>query len=132
MRFYFIARISLLALVAIILIGLMFASPANAADAKGAFVIIGNGKNSCGDYIAARREPNSGEAVGYSLWLTGFLTSVNDDWANTYSISGNIDISVLMRWLDNYCAANQTQSFTFAAKNLVVFLYPNRIQNEPK
>jgi hypothetical protein len=118
--------------IAPLLLGLTLAGPAHAGDANNHYNMMGYGTKPCSAYTAARQPPKESEEIIYSSWLTGFLSAINVDWPDTYSISGKTNLSDMLQWLDRYCGANPKQQFEQAAMSLVVYLGPNRVQQKAK
>lgn len=111
---------------------LAFDNPANAEDATGGYMIIGQGADSCGKYDGARQQPSGIDAVVYEVWLAGYLTGTNKQLPKTNNILGHTDIDGALGWLDNFCHANPTKAVADAAAQLSVFLYPTRQQSADK
>jgi hypothetical protein len=49
---------------------------------------------------------------------------------DTNDIAGSTDLDGMMGWLDDWCQANPTKNFAYAAWHLVNFLYPSRKRRE--
>lgn len=113
----------LLAILAIV----FFTGAAHASDDQGRFVSIGAGKDSCGAYTASRtREADT----AFVIWLGGYLTAFNMTHA-VYDILGSTDVDGALGWLDNFCKANPTVTFSNASGALVVFLLPTARRTAP-
>src|SRR5262245_52544462 len=91
-------------------------------DIDGHYTSMGYGGSSCGKFVEARNNEHS--KVAYATWVTGYMTAVNQERANTFSIAGNTDLDGLMLWIENYCKDNPLILFSNAVAKLVLEIYP--------
>ena len=99
------------------------------SDAKGNYVALGFGSESCQTFLQAR---SNGLDLPYRHWVTGYLTAVNKLTKDTVDIRGTADIDKMMVSLRHYCAQHLSQSFSAAVEVLVTELYPKRMTAMPK
>jgi hypothetical protein len=100
---------------------------ASAADQVGPYATMGIGVLSCGAYNEARKK---GTDRSFTIWIGGYITTTNYNLKDTNDIAGSTDLDGMMGWLDNWCQANPTKNFAYAAWHLVNFLYPSRKRRE--
>ncbi|MEX0952168.1 MAG: hypothetical protein WDZ86_07795 [Gammaproteobacteria bacterium] len=104
------------------------AAPAQAADKKGNYAIWGTGNESCHSYSQAR----SSEAdEPFRFYLMGYLTAFNVHQNDTYSISGDLRLTDVLAWFDDYCDQHAVHGFELALKNFVGEHYEKRLQAMP-
>jgi hypothetical protein len=118
-------------LILLILAQALIALPASAADTDGQYTILGVGGESCAVYLNHRHGGNDLADLSYRNWLGGYLTHYNRTVAGTYNILGGTDLNGAMLWLENYCKANPTDSFSIAADKLIEALGPKRQTTKP-
>jgi len=102
-----------------VMISLLFLSvmigTVNAADMTGRYLISGAGKDSCRSFVDA-------DEVGksyYRAWLSGYITSHNYYFEDTYSIVNKKTVAELEAWLRGYCFSNMKNTYEQAAKSLM-------------
>ena len=83
----------------------------------------------CGKFVEARRSHTD---FVDKWWLAGYLTAMNYEMPDTYSLVGSDDLSGSMLWLENWCIKNPLSDLTDGAQALVRELYPNRQKEGPK
>jgi len=108
---------------------LSMALPVSGGDAKGNYVALGFGAESCQTFLHAR---NNRLDLPYRDWLTGYLTAVNKLTKATVDIRGTTDIAGMLGVLDQYCRKNPLHSFSRAVEALVKDLYPKRMTHMPQ
>jgi hypothetical protein len=123
------ARLNSIYLWVPILLLMLLPVPGSSSDAKGNYVALGFGLESCTSFIQASAD---GLDITYRHWLTGYLTAVNKLTQDTVDMRGTADIDRMMLSLKNYCAHHLSQSFSAAVEALVVALYPKRVTAMPK
>ncbi len=87
-----------------------------AADPEGNYAIWGEGSSSCFKYSKARAAEKDDN---YKAYLRGYLTSYNTISDDTYSISGKMNLTEMMGWLDNYCDEKAIDSIDRAIQMLI-------------
>jgi hypothetical protein len=97
--------------------------PVRGSDAKGNYVALGFGLESCQTFLQARSNDLD---LPYRHWLTGYLTAVNKLTKDTVDIRGTTDIDGMLGSLEQYCIQNREHSFSHAMESLVTDLYPKR------
>ena len=115
-------------LVPIILIMFM-PMPGSSSDAKGNYVALGFGAESCQTFLQARSNRLD---LPYRDWLTGYLTAVNKLTKATVDMRGTTDIAGMLGVLDQYCRKNPLHSFSRAVEALAKDLYPKRMTHMPQ
>jgi hypothetical protein len=106
-----------------VLLLLCMPSSGSSSDAKGNYVALGFGLESCQSFLQAR---SNGLDLPYRHWLTGYLTAVNKLTKDTVGIRGTTDIDGMLGLLEHYCIAKRLHSFSRALESLVADLYPKR------
>jgi len=103
--------------------------PGSSSDAKGNYVALGFGLESCQTFLQAR---SNGLDLPYRHWLTGYLTAVNKWTKETVDIRGRTDIDGMLGLLERDCIKNRQHSFSHAVESLVTDLYPKRMTHMPQ
>ena len=103
--------------------------PGSSNDAKGNYVALGFGLESCQSFLQAR---SNGLDLPYRHWLTGYLTAVNKLTTETIDMRGTTDTDGMLWSLDQYCIKNRQHSFRRAVEALVKELYPKRVTHMPQ
>jgi hypothetical protein len=101
----------------------------SSSDAKGNYVALGFGLESCQTFLQAR---SNGLDLPYRHWLTGYLTAVNKLTKDTVDIRGTTDSDGIMGLLEHYCIKHRQHSFSRAVEFLVTDLYPQRRTHMPQ
>jgi len=112
-----------------ILLLLCMSTPGSSNDAKGNYVALGFGLESCQTFLQAR---SNGLDLPYRHWLTGYLTAVNKLTKDTVDIRGRTDIDGMLWSLEQYCIENRQHSFRRAVEALVKELSPQRMTHMPQ
>jgi hypothetical protein len=74
--------------------------PGSSRDAKGNYVALGFGSESCQTFLHARSNRLD---LPYRDWLTGYLTAVNKLTKETVDIRSTTDIAGMLGFLDQCC-----------------------------
>jgi hypothetical protein len=98
------------------------------SDAKGNYVTLGFGGESCQTFLQAR---SNGLDLPYRHWVTGYLTAVNKLTKDTVDMRGTTDIDGMLLVLEQYCIQHPSHSFSRAVESLVTELYPKRMTHMP-
>jgi hypothetical protein len=106
-----------------ILLLMLVPVPGSSSDAKGNYVALGFGLESCQTFLQAR---SNGLDLPYRHWLTGYLTAVNKLTKDTVDIRGTTDSDGMLGLLEQYCIKHRQHSFSRAIEFLVTDLYPKR------
>jgi hypothetical protein len=106
-----------------ILLLMLLPVPGSSSDAKGNYVALGFGLESCQTFLQAR---SNGLDLPYRHWLTGYLTAVNKLTKDTVDIRGTTDSDGILGLLEQYCIKHRQHSFSRAVEFLVTDLYPKR------
>jgi hypothetical protein len=106
-----------------ILLLMLVPVPGSSSDAKGNYVALGFGLESCQTFLQAR---SNGLDLPYRHWLTGYLTAVNKLTKDTVDIRGTTDSDGMLGLLEQYCIKHRQHSFSRAVEFLVTDLYPKR------
>ena len=123
------ARLTMVYLSVPVLLLVFIPAPGSSSDAKGNYVALGFGLESCSTLIQASAD---GLDITYRHWLTGYLTAVNKLTKDTVDMRGTADIDRMMVSLRHYCAHHLTNSFSAAVEVLVTELYPKRMTHMPQ
>ena len=107
---------------------LLMPVPGSSSDAKGNYVALGFGLESCQTFLQARGNDLD---LPYRHWLTGYLTAVNKLTNNTVDIRGTADTDDMLLLLEQYCIKHPLHSFSRAVEFLVTDLYPKRLTHMP-
>lgn len=87
-----------------------------AADAEGNYAIWGEGSLSCHQFTKSRAAKTEDHLKAY---LRGYLTAYNTLTADTYSITGKMNMPQALSWLDEYCDEKSIDSFDRAIQMLL-------------
>ena len=98
--------------------------PGSSSDAKGNYVALGFGLESCQTFLQAR---SNGLDLPYRHWLTGYLTAVNKLTKDTVDIRGTTNIDGMLWLLEQYCIQHRQHSLSRAVEFLVTDLYTKRM-----
>jgi hypothetical protein len=112
-----------------ILLLMLVPVPGSSSDAKGNYVALGFGLESCQTFLQAR---SNGLDLPYRHWLTGYLTAVNKLTKDTVDIRGTTDSDGMLGLLEQYCIKHRQHSFSRAIESLVTNLYPKRRTHMPQ
>ena len=72
----------------------------SSSDAKGNYVALGFGSESCQTFLQAR---SNGLDLPYRHWLTGYLTAVNTLTKATVDMRGTTNLDRMLGSLEQYC-----------------------------
>jgi hypothetical protein len=103
--------------------------PVSSSDARGNYVALGFGLESCQTFLQARSNRRD---LPYRHWLTGYLTAVNKLTKDTVDIRGTTDSDGILGLLEQYCIKHRAHSFSRAVEFLVTDLYPKRRTHMPQ
>jgi hypothetical protein len=123
------ARLSIIYLLVPVLLLFFIPVSGSSSDAKGNYVALGFGLESCNTFVQASAH---GLDITYRHWLTGYLTAVNKLTKDTVDMRGTADIDRMILSLKNYCASHLAKSFSAAVEVLITELYPKRMMQMPK
>jgi len=123
------ARLAMAYLVVPILLLLCMPSSGSSSDAKGNYVALSFGLESCQTFLQAR---SNRLELPYRHWLTGYLTAFNKLTKATVDIRGTTDSDGMLGVLEHYCIKNRQDSFSWAVEALVTDLYPKRRTHMPQ
>ena len=123
------ARLTMIRLLVPVLLLTLLPLPVSGGDAKGNYVALGFGTESCQTFLQARSNRLD---LPYRDWLTGYLTAVNKLTKETVDIRGTTDIAGMLGFLDHYCIKYRQHSFSRAIEALVKDLYPKRMTHMPQ
>jgi hypothetical protein len=123
------ARLTRVYLLVPVLLLVLMPLPVRGSDAKGNYVALGFGLESCQTFLEARSHRLD---LPYRDWLTGYLTAVNKLTKETVDMRGTTDIAGMLGFLDQYCIKNRQHSFSRAVEALVKDLYPKRMTHMPQ
>ena len=123
------ARLTIVHLLVSLLLLMLMPIPGSSSDAKGNYVALGFGLESCQTFLQAR---SNGLDLPYRHWLTGYLTAVNKLTKDTVDMRGTTDIDGMLGFLEQYCIKNRQHSFSSAAEALVKDLSPKRVTHMPQ
>lgn len=82
---------------------LLFSNQCLSVDNAGKYIVLGVGNESCGEYVAFRREGNDNAYRGF---VAGYFTYVNRNVSGVYNIVGGRHMDSLLLWMEQYCTAN--------------------------
>jgi hypothetical protein len=123
------ARLTMLCLSFPILLLMCIPIPESSSDAKGNYVALGFGLESCQSFLHAR---SHGLALSYRHWVTGYLTAANKLTKDTMDMRGTTDIDGMLGLREQYCIKHWQHSFSRAVEALVKDLYPKRRTHMPQ
>jgi hypothetical protein len=122
------ARLTIVYLLVPILLLMCMPISGSSRDAKGNYVALGFGLESCQTFLQAR---SNSLDLPYRHWLTGYLTAVNRLTKDTVDMRGATDIDGMLGLLEHYCIKNPLHSFSHAVESRVTNLYPKRRTHMP-
>jgi hypothetical protein len=122
------ARLTIVYLLVPILLLMCMPISGSSRDAKGNYVALGFGLESCQTFLQAR---SNSLDLPYRHWLTGYLTAVNRLTKDTVDIRGTTDIDGILWLLEQYCIKYRQHSLSRAVEALVKDLYPKRMTHMP-
>jgi hypothetical protein len=102
--------------------------PGSSSDAKGNYVALGFGLESCQTFRQAR---SNGLDLPYRHWLTGYLTAVNTLTKDTVDMRGTTDIDGILWLLEHSCLKYPLHSLSRAMEPFITELYPKRMTHMP-
>ena len=123
------ARLTIVSLLFPIFLLLCMPISGSSSDAKGNYVALGFGLESCQTFLQAR---SNSLDLPYRYWLTGYLTAVNKLTKDTVDIRGTTDSDGMLGLLEHYCVKHRQHSFSRAVEFLVTDLYPKRSTHMPQ
>ena len=123
------ARLTIVHLLVPVLLLTLMPLPVSGGDAKGNYVTLGFGAESCQTFLQARSNRLD---LPYRDWLTGYLTAVNTLTKATVDMRGTTDIAGMLGFLDQYCRKHPLHSYSRAVEALVKELYPKRMTHMPQ
>lgn len=95
---------------------------AQAADASGAFSLIGAGSVSCETYTTATAE----QRLHAETWWAGYMTAMNRTTPDTYDLLGDFSVDDANAWLFRYCTQNPQTPYAIAVHDMLEAFYPMR------
>ncbi|SRR5216684_7809758 len=106
-----IARLTTVHFVVPILLLVLMPLPVRGSDAKGNYVALGFGLESCQTFFQAR---SNSLDLPYRHWLIGYLTAVNKLTKDTVDMRGTTDMDDMLGLLEHYCIKHRQHSFSRA------------------
>ena len=103
------ARLTMVHFLVPILLLMLMPLPVRGGDAKGNYVALGFGAESCQTFLQARSNRLD---LPYRDWLTGHLTAVHKLTKDIVDMRGTTDIAGMLELLDQYCRKNPLHSFS--------------------
>jgi len=89
----------------------------------------GQGKSSCGEYVAASETSRMGKQQRispYIDWIAGYATLASIQ--NGIDYFKGTDAKSIQLWLENYCRANPLENFTDAAVQMMKELHGKQME----
>jgi|GEM_PF-7082353 len=84
---------------------------------------------SCQQYTEDRKQPpHTGRNAADEIYISGWLSAYNYLVANTYDITPNHDVNVVMGWMDKFCVDNPTKGVEAGLLQFTSAAYPTRMQ----
>lgn len=106
---------------------LLTAAAADAADAEKRFAIKGVGVAKCSAFVQAYDQRNN-DGFLFAGWLTGFLTALNQQLADTFDLAPWQSTDVLMLLMRDLCGQKPDEQFYRVAGGLVGLLGRDRLK----
>ena len=122
------AGLTIVSLVVPSLLPMLLSMPVRGSDAKGNYVALGFGLESCQTFLQAR---SNGLDLPYRHWLAGYLTAVTKLTKAMVNMRGTTHIGGMVWLLEQYCIKHRQRSFSHAMESLVADLYPKRMTYMP-
>lgn len=95
---------------------LTFAASSMAMDSAGKYAVWGVGGKACFSY---NKDKKAGDGKKYQDYEMGYLTAYNRFTAETYNISGKMDLKAVNAWVDHYCSKKPMNSFEQAMTDFI-------------
>jgi hypothetical protein len=95
------------------------------------YTILGQGNQSCGKWIADRRQDNLA-AHTEEAWLLGYLTAYNE-WSNdpndpNANVTKETDADGVFAWMDNFCQSHPVDTIATGSTSLIGYFISRQIQ----
>ncbi len=96
-----------------------------AVDSSGNYAVWGVGKKSCFGFTQAVA---ADETARYKDYMKGFLTAYNIFTEKTYSITGRMNETQIIEWMNEYCGENPMSTVENALTSYTFDHYNNRMK----
>lgn len=112
----------------IIALSILFltSTAALAVDTNGNYAVWGVGKKAC---FAFNKEMGSEDNAKYKHFIKGFLTAYNMFTEKTYNITGSMNETDVLEWLNDYCDDNPMSGLESALLNFTFDHYDHRMKS---
>lgn len=113
-------------LIIVLSILLLTSTAAMAVDSNGNYAVWGIGKKAC---FAFNKEMKSEDNLKYKHYIKGFLTAYNIFTEKTYNITGSMNETEVIEWLNEYCTDNPMSGLEAALLNFTFDHYDHRMKS---
>ena len=115
----------------IIALSLLMLTPAitMAVDTDGNYAVWGIGKKSC---FGFNKDMAGEDNTKYKHYIKGFLTAYNIFTEKTYNITGTMNETEVLEWLNEYCADNPMSGLEAALLSFTFDHYDKRMKTSGK
>lgn len=123
----------LVAGVLLVALGAVGLASAEARDAGGAYAIKGVGRTACADYVRAYAGAAASEGkslLPFAGWLDGYMTGFNHFQTATYDVAPWQTTELMLAMVAKHCGSHRDRLFVEAVNDLVLILYPDRLEAE--
>lgn len=103
-------------LIVTVLVGLLVFASVGVAR-QSAYTVYNVGGSSCSDWIAEHKKPSPSTSM--SAWVAGWVSAAGFYYGVELK---KTDVRAMDAWMDQYCAANPSDTLSDAAPKLVEFL----------
>lgn len=110
----------------LLLISIVAAPGAIAADAAGNYAIWGVGRTSCHQFLKT-----GADDARFRPFAMGYLTAFNTLSEDTYNATGSHNLESAFEWLRGYCEAHQMDSFDRALQQMLSEWFESRHRVPP-
>jgi hypothetical protein len=108
---------------------MLTSTTAVAVDSSGNYAVWGLGKKAC---FGFNKEMAGEDSDKYKHYIKGFLTAYNMFTEKTYSITGRMNESDVLEWLNEYCSENPMSGLEAALLSFTFDHYDKRMKNSGK
>lgn len=105
---------------------MLTSTTAMAVDTSGNYAVWGLGKKSCFGFNKAMAGEDNEK---YKHYIKGFLTAYNIFTEKTFSITGNMNETDVLEWLNEYCVDNPMSGLETALVSFTFDHYDKRFKS---
>ena len=88
-------------------------------------------ENGCPWDIEQNFSRDTEEERGYKDYIMGYLTAFNVQLPDTYRVAGEMNLSEILAWLDDYCGLKPILAFEQSLADFIKDNYDERMKKSP-